>query len=123
MSSAGFFNGQTIYRNLSVDAGGANVKGSKGSLFGGWISNQAAAVRYLKFYDKATTPVVGTDTPVMTIALPANWAGSLDSVLGDACPDGIVFTNGIGVGATTAIADNSVAAPAANDVTVNLFYK
>jgi hypothetical protein len=30
--------------------------------------NAAAALRYLKLYDKASAPTVGTDTPFMTIA-------------------------------------------------------
>lgn len=32
--------------------------------------NAAAAARYLKLYNKASAPTVGTDTPFMTIYLP-----------------------------------------------------
>lgn len=38
--------------------------------------NASAGVIYLKFYDKATAPTVGTDTPVLTYALPATAAFS-----------------------------------------------
>lgn len=33
-------------------------------------SNINAAARYLKLYNKASAPTVGTDTPVLTIPLP-----------------------------------------------------
>jgi hypothetical protein len=35
-----------------------------------------STVRYLKFYDKAIPPKVGTDTPFLTIPVPANTQGA-----------------------------------------------
>ncbi len=35
---------------------------------------------------------------------------------------GIAFATGIGIGATTGVADNNTGAPSANDVVVNIFY-
>lgn len=39
------------------------------------VSNPTATAAYLKLYNKATAPTVGTDVPVMTIAVPATAAG------------------------------------------------
>jgi lysophospholipase L1-like esterase len=49
-----------------------SVKASAGSVGLIVVSNINAAVRYLKMYNKASAPTVGTDTPVMTIAVPPN---------------------------------------------------
>lgn len=109
--------GSSIYKNLDIDETGVNVKSSAGQLYGWYIFNNAATTRYVKLYDKATAPTVGTDTPVFTLPIPAGAAANV------AFPNGIAFTNGIGVGAVTGVADNSTGAPSANDVTIALFYK
>lgn len=109
--------GLSIYRNLDANATGANIKASTGKIKGWHLYNNATAARYIKFYDKATAPVVGTDTPALTVPLPASSSVSVSF------RDGIDFANGIGIGATNAIADNSTAAPTANDVVVNVFYR
>lgn len=35
------------------------------------VTNINAAARYIHFFDKATAPTTGTDTPVLTVLLPA----------------------------------------------------
>lgn len=51
---------------------GVQIKATAGNLHHLVVSNdQAATKAFLKFYDKATPAVVGTDVPVMTILLPA----------------------------------------------------
>lgn len=76
-----------------------------------WISgyNAAAGVRYLKFYNKATAPTVGTDTPVATLALPATSAFNIN--LG-----GLYFSVGIAYALTTGAADADTGALTAGDV-------
>jgi hypothetical protein len=108
--------GYTIYRNISLLATGISVKGSAGQVYGWYIANNASSVRYVKFYNKATAGTVGTDTPVLTIPVPANGAANIEF------QTGIAFSLGISVGATTGIADSDVAAPTANDCVVNLLY-
>lgn len=44
-------------------------KCSVGSLM---LSNTGAAVAFVKLYDKATAPAVGTDVPVLTVPIAAN---------------------------------------------------
>lgn len=70
--------------------------------------NAAAAARYLKFYDKATAPTVGTDTPRKTIYLPAatGFALNMDDYYGQ----------GISIAITTGGPDADTGALTAADV-------
>lgn len=65
---------------------------------------------YLKFYNKATAPTVGTDTPVKTIYLPALAAFAIE------WPTGYSFATGIAYALTTGSADNDTGALTAADV-------
>lgn len=96
------------------------VKASAGQLFGWYISNLNASPRYLKLYNKASNPTVGTDVPVMTLLLPGNSAGVAGHV---EMTNGIDFTTGIAFALTTGAADADTGAVAANEIIVNLFYK
>lgn len=101
-------------RDLDVDETGRVIVGQPCFLQGWYVFNaHASALRYLKFYDKATAPTSG-DTPVLTLPLPAaNGANMLVPKLG--------FLNGLSLRATTGIADNDTGAPGTNEVIVNLF--
>lgn len=85
------------------------AKASAGSLYTVTGYNASAGVIYLKFYNKATAPTVGTDVPVLTLALPALSAFSFNL-------NGFPFTTGIAYGMATGAADNSAVAVAAGDV-------
>lgn len=104
------------YRNLSLGVAGQSIKATPGEVGGYIITNNAASVRYLKFYDTAATPDQ-TYTPKLTIAIPAT------SVINLLAPAGIDFTTGIAARASTGIADNDTGAPTANDVVVNILYR
>lgn len=104
------------YRNINLVATGVNIKGSAGQIYGWILCNNATAPRFVKFYNKATAPTVGTDTPVMTIELPASSTGQYSNGFG------IAFGTGIGIGATVLVADNDTTAPSTNDVVVNVLY-
>lgn len=80
------------------------------------VNNVNAAVVYLKLYDKATAPTVGTDTPIATLAVPTASVQKFDFA------GGLEFLLGIGFGLTTAPADSSTAAVTANEQVVNCFY-
>lgn len=110
--------GLSISRTLSAaSTNGTNVKASAGQLYGWYVFNTNASVRYVKLYNKATTPTVGTDTPVMTIPVPSGGGANVEFA------NGITFATGIGFGMTTGVADNDTGAVAANDLILNLFYK
>ena len=108
--------GYTKYRSIDVNATGINIKASAGQIYGWFLYNQAASTRYVKFYDKTTAPTIKTNTPFLTLPIPAGGGANV------AFPSGIPFSLGIGIGATTAIADNSTANPSANDVIANVLY-
>lgn len=57
----------------------ANHKSTAGNLFEISVSNPTATAAYVKLYNKATAPTVGTDVPVMTIVAPATSATQTQS--------------------------------------------
>lgn len=108
--------GLKVYRNINLVASGVNIKNSAGQIYGWFLFNNAASVRYLKLYNKSSSPSVGSDTPFMTIPLPAGAGANVNFT------SGITFSSGIGIGATTGVADSDSSAPSANDVIVNVIY-
>lgn len=114
--------GATPYKlNSAATTNATSVKASAGQLYMVTASNTNAAVRYLKLYDKASTPTVGTDTPVLAFAVPGNTAGAGTNIPVPPC--GLQFANGIAFALTTGAADSDTAAVAANEIVVNLGYK
>jgi len=85
-------------------------------LYGYYISNTNSSVRYVKFYNKASAPTVGTDTPVLVLAIPGSGAANVSF------PAGINFTTGLAFATTTGAADSDTGAVAADEVIVNLIY-
>ena len=114
--------GLTISRVISAASTNAtSAKASVGQVFTIIAMNTNAAVRYLKLYNKASAPTVGTDTPVMTIPIPGNTAGA--GFVLDTGGMGIAFATGIALALTTGIADSDTGAVAANEIVVNILYK
>ncbi len=87
------------------------MKPSAGTLYGVQAGNVNAAARYLKLYDKATAPTVGTDVPVQTIIVPGDTAGGGNNV--PVPEDGIAFAHGIAFALTTGMADGDPSGVAA----------
>lgn len=85
-----------------------NVKGSAGYVRQISGNNVSGSARYLKLYDKATAPMVGTDTPRKTHYLPAGQSFVFD------CND--LYATGIGFAITGAAADNDTTAITAGDI-------
>jgi hypothetical protein len=75
--------------------------------------NLNAAVRYLKLYNKASAPTVGSDTPIATLPIPASTTGA-GFVL--PIPNGVQFTTGLALAITTGVADADTGAVAANEI-------
>ena len=71
----------TFHQNVAVanSTNATSVKGSNTSLSGGYCFNASTTLVYLKLFNKTTAPVPGTDTPVMTIALPAATVAGQDT--------------------------------------------
>lgn len=92
------------------------VKASAGDVFRIVGYNNNAAARFLKLYDKATAPTVGTDTPVATIRLEATSRFDLEL-------HSLYFSAGIGYAITGAAADADTTALVAGDiVAMNVIY-
>lgn len=110
----------SVFRLVSCAAStnGNLIKSSQGQVYYIIAYNAATTVRYLKLYNKGTIPAPGTDTPVLTIPIPAGGGIALDVHLGLN-----LFANGIGMGITTLPADNDASAAAAGDlVGINIGY-
>jgi hypothetical protein len=109
--------GTPINRVISAaTTNSTNIKGSAGKIHGIIAVNTNASVRYLKYYDKATAPTVGTDTPVITIPLPSGGGVAFPYT------QGIPFSAGIGLGITTGAADADTGSVAANEIIVTTLY-
>lgn len=109
--------------NLTVSAASTNatsLKGSAGQVGYIVVTNVNAAMRYLKLYNKATSPTVGTDTPVLVIPIPGNTAGA-------GCAlnfgPGVEFTTGIAWALTSGAGNSDTGAVSASEHVVSIGYK
>lgn len=98
--------GTPISVTTTASTNASSQKTTAGNLFEITASNPTATAAYLKFYNKASAPTVGTDVPVMTIPVAAN--SFVSYVPGG---QGKRFTTGIAMAVTGAItaADTTVA--------------
>lgn len=88
--------GATPFQLISAATTNAtSVKGSAGTVYGVQAFNNSATVAFLKLYNKATAPTVGTDTPVKTIMIPANGGAVLPIT-----DIGVAFGTGIALAVT-----------------------
>ena len=111
-------NGLSVKRLVSAAAtvNPTIVKASGGRVYKITGENAAAAVRYIKLYNKATAPAE-TDTPVATFAVAASlpFEFTFDA--------GLYFSAGIGYRLTTLNADaDTTALTAADILSLNVFY-
>lgn len=97
-----------------------SLKASAGQVYSVTASNINAAIAYLKFYNKASAPTVGTDTPVYVFPIPGNAAGA---GVTHSFPCGLEFTTGIAWALTTGATVASTGAVAASEVIVSIGYK
>ncbi|MGK4001456.1 hypothetical protein WMF31_02440 [Sorangium sp. So ce1036] len=109
--------GLSIYRNVGLSTTGQNVKSSPGQVFGWHLANWSSSDAFVKLYDTAGAPTVGTTQPALTLMVPAGQVVSAEHT------NGIAFTNGIGIGASAAASDNNTSTPGPNTIIVNVFYK
>ena len=99
----------TSYNAVSVASTNAtSVKASAGNLFEITASNVTATATFVKLYNKASAPTVGTDVPVLTISVPANTTVAMQ--FGS---QGKRFATGIALAVTAAAAATDTAAAVA----------
>lgn len=101
------------FHNSTASTNATLVKGAPGSIMNIMVHNTNQGTghsHHLRFYNKATTPVVGTDVPICVIHLPAGASKEITFT------SGMTFTTGIAYSITeddalldaTAIEANSV---------------
>lgn len=103
--------------SAAASTNATSVKASLGNVFLISGYNAAATVRYLKLYDKASAPTVGTDVPFATLALKPLDAFRFDF-------PSLLMLTGIAYAMTTGAADADTGALTAADVVgLNIFYQ
>ncbi len=103
--------------NSAATTNATSVKGSAGTLYSVTASNTGAAVAYVKLYNLATAPTVGTSTIAITIPVPAG--GTVNLPFG---ASGARFSTGIGLSITNLGTDADTTAVVAAQVKVITSY-
>lgn len=111
----------TVCRIVS-SAASTNLTTCKASgvsdVFGYEAYNTTASIKVLKVYNKASSPAVGTDAPLITIVLPPS------SRVSYSLPAPLYVPLGLYIAITGAAADNDTTALASGDVVgVNVYYQ
>jgi len=101
----------------AASTNGTSLKASAGELYGAAIYNNAAYPVYMKFYNLAAAPTVGTSTIVYEVPVQAGTEREVHS------DEGLAFSTGIAYALTKGIADTDATATAANDASMDLIYK
>lgn len=113
-TGSGGLTGHTAVSAASNNA--TSVKASAGRVYAIIATNNGAAARYLKFYNKASAPSPASDTPVATYMLPAG--GGLCRIT----DIGLVFSTGIAYAIVAGIGVTNNTSISADEVAVNIEY-
>lgn len=110
--------GLSQHRLISAATTNATVvKASQGNIYNIQAFNNGVAAAYLKFYNIATSPTVGTTTTVKVLMLPPGGGLTVDSSAG------IQFATGISYSIVTNLVDTDATAIAINQVAVNIDFR
>ena len=94
----------------------AAVKAAAGRVYGWHFANTTASYKFVKIYNLAVAPTVGTSVPVQTLAIPPNGAIQYAGEIG------VFHATGIAIAVTNGAADTDATAVAVNDVIGALYY-
>lgn len=106
--------------NSAATTNGALILTGTSGLQAFYATNTGAAAAYVKLYNKATAPVVGTDVPAMILVVPAAVSGVPGVATLPIGFSGFRFALGLGIAITGAAADADTTAVAAGQVKVIL---
>ena len=106
--------------NSAATTNGALILTGTSGLQAFYATNIGATAAFVKLYNKATAPTVGTDVPEMIIAVPAAVGGVPGAVEITPGFNGYRFALGLGIAITGAVADTDTTAVAAGQVKVKL---
>lgn len=93
------------------------VKATAGTIYALTANNTTAAARYVRLFQKATAPTLGTDVPSVVVTLPAGSSKEISLA-----PGGLTFSSGIGVAVTTDAAQLGSTVATAGDVQLAIAY-
>lgn len=110
--------GSSTYHHLisAASTNATSVKGTASVINSIVVSNTNAAVRFFKLYNKATAPTVGTDIPILTLAIPPG-----QTIVYSCAPFGCRVATGLAYALTTGIADADTGA-VGTDMSVMISY-
>lgn len=112
--------GSSMFSALSTAAVLTNqIKGTPGKVYSVQVFNTNAAVRYVRLYNQTGAPASTDGANILWRGfIPGNTAGAGFTIY----LKGLQFTTGIGIRATTDVADNGTGALAANELGFNVEY-
>ena len=93
------------------------VKATAGTIYTLNANNTTAAARYVRLFQKATAPTLGTDVPSVVVTVPAGSSKEISFA-----PGGLTFGSGIGVAVTTDAAQLGSTVATAGDVQLTISY-
>lgn len=109
--------GTTIAKVLTAATTNAtSVATGSRRLYGMTLGNTSAGWRYVRLYNLAVAPTVGTSSPVMVIPIPPGGAANLEFVVP------VSFSTGLAYAITAAAADLDTTVTVANDVVGTILY-
>lgn len=102
---------------LAASTNGTSLKASAGQVYEACVNSNASYPIYLKLYNKASAPTVGTDTPVKIIEAQAGVPACMRT------EEGFTFGTGIAWAVTKGITDADATAVLISDGTVEIASK
>jgi len=102
--------------NSAASTNGANVKASAANVYGLSVHNASASTKYVRLFNLATAPTVGTSVPIMVVAVPATSSKEIEFV------PALRFSTGLAVAITGGAAATDNTAVAAGDVQLLVSY-
>lgn len=108
-----------ILNSLASTNGALILTGTSG-LHAFYATNIGATIAFVKLYNKATAPTVGTDVPAMILPVPAAVGGVPGVCTLPIGYQGFRFALGLGIAITGGVADSDTTAVAAGQVKVML---
>jgi len=117
-------NAGSVFRAFSAASVNATVvKSSAGKVWGGLLTNYTASTRTIKFYNKNSAPVIGTDSVLFSVTIPPGGSNGGQVQLGTIFDQyGLYFSSGIAYTITDGQLDSNAVAVGQNDVSIQLLY-
>lgn len=106
--------------NSAASTNGALILTGSSGLHAFYATNTGATNAFVKLYNKATAPTVGTDVPAVILPVPAAVSGVPGAATLPIGYQGFRFALGLGIAITGSVADNDTTAVAAGQVKVML---